>query len=337
MIKLINIYSPHLNSDTPMSVPKLTTTNFKEIVISAFGSSTLQENTRERYGELIEKWIEYSNKPFDILLSDPEEANRLLQTFPIKHSPENHHTYLTPIVAYLHHVKKDPVLEEKWTEIKRANWEPIQERYDENRPSENQMDKIMDFEEILKIRQTLEKGSVERLLLSFYTLMEAIRADYFATELIKTGQESTEENYIVDQTTIIIRDFKTKARYKQIENTLSEELQEELQESLKKKPRRYLFTREDNTPYPNRKQFSNWACRTLSVTLKHPMTLTALRHLYIGYHMKNKTPKELTEMAKKMGHSRGMQRTYEWISNATNEVITSNPASNPTSNQSEQP
>ena len=237
-------------------------------------------------------------------------------------------------MAYLHHVKKDPVLEEKWTEIKRANWEPIQERYDENRPSENQMDKIMDFEEILKIRQTLEKGSVERLLLSFYTLMEAIRADYFATELIKTGQESTEENYIVDQTTIIIRDFKTKARYKQIENTLSEELQEELQESLKKKPRRYLFTREDNTPYPNRKQFSNWACRTLSVTLKHPMTLTALRHLYIGYHMKNKTPKELTEMAKKMGHSRAMQRTYEWItSNATNEVITSNA----TTNQIEQP
>ena len=333
MIKLINNYSPHLNSDTTMSVPKPITTNIKQMVISAFGSS-LQENTRERYGELIEKWIEYTKKPFDILLSDPEEAHRLLQTFPIKHSPENHHTYLTPIVAYLHHVKKDPVLEEKWTEIKRTNWEPIQERYDENRPSENQMDKIMDFEEILKIRETLEKGSVERLLLSFYTLMEAIRADYFATELIKTGQESTEENYIVDQTTIIIRDFKTKARYKQIENTLSEELQEELQESLKKKPRRYLFTREDNTPYPNRKQFSNWACRTLSVTLKHPMTLTALRHLYIGYHMKNKTPKELTEMAKKMGHSRGMQRTYEWVtSNATNEVITSNT----TTNQSEQP
>ena len=308
--------------------------NFKQMVVSAFNSSTLTENTKKRYGELIEKWIEYSNKPFDILLRDPEEAMKLLQTFPIKHSPENHHTYLTPIVAYLHHVKKDPVLEEKWTEIKRTNWEPIQERYDENRPSENQMDKIMDFEEILQIRETLEKGSIERLLLSFYTLMEAIRADYFATELIKTGQESTEENYIVDQTTIIIRDFKTKAKYKQIENTLSEELQEELQESLKKKPRRYLFTREDNTPYPNRKQFSNWACRTLSVTLKHPMTLTALRHLYIGYHMKNKTPKELTEMAKKMGHSRGMQRTYEWVtSNATNEVVTSNTKSN----QSEQP
>ena len=126
-------------------------------------------------------------------------------------------------------------------------------------------------------------------------------------------------------------------------NKENERILGELQESLKKKPRRYLFTREDNTPYPNRKQFSNWACRTLSVTLKHPMTLTALRHLYIGYHMKNKTAKELTDMAKKMGHSRSMQRAYEWItSNTTNEVVTSNPTnevvtSNPTSNQSEQP
>jgi integrase len=296
---------------TPTPTPTPNMKNFKQMVVSAFGP-TFQESTRERYGDLIEKWIEYTKMPLDILIRDPEEAMKLLETFPIKHTPENHHTYLTPIVAYLHHVLRDPVLEEKWTTLKRINWEPIQQRYDENRPSEHQQDKIMEFEEIERIRQTLERGSIERLLLSFYTLVEANRADYFATELIQTGQESTEENYIIDHTTLIIRDFKTKATYKKIENTLSEEVQEELRESLKKKPRRYLFTREDNTPYPNRKQFSNWACRTLTTALKHPMTLTALRHLYIGHHIQNKTPKELTEMAKKMGHTRSMQRAYEW-------------------------
>ena len=96
------------------------------------------------------------------------------------------------------------------------------------------------------------------------------------------------------------------------------------QESLKKRPRRYLFTRDDNTPYPDRNQFSKWACRTLTRVLKHPMTLTTMRHLYIGYQITQKTPKELTEMAKKMGHTRGIQRVYQWL-----DVSTPPPADSP--------
>jgi hypothetical protein len=201
--------------------------NFKQMVVSAFGQ-TLTESTRERYGDLIEKWVEYTKKPLDILIRDPEEAMKLLETFPIKHTPENHHTYLTPIVAYLYHVLRDPVLEEKWKKHQKKNWEPIQQRYDENRPSERQKEQIMPFEEILQIRQTLEKGSIERLLLSFYTMMEPVRADYFATELIREGDNPRTENYIVNQKTIIIKDFKTHVSYEKIENILPEEVQEEL-------------------------------------------------------------------------------------------------------------
>jgi hypothetical protein len=207
---------------------------------------------------------------------------------------------------------KDTALEHKWKVHQKKNWEPIKERYDENRPSERQKEQIMPFEEILQIRETLEKGSIERLLLSLYTVMEPVRADYFATELIREGQDPRTENYIVDQNRLVIKDFKTKGGYEKIENILSVEIQEELRESLKKKPRKYLFTREDNTPYPDRNQFSKWACRTVTRALKHPMSLTTLRHLYIGYQMKLKTPKELTQMARKMGHSRETQRMYEW-------------------------
>ena len=299
-----------------MFTPTPNMKNFKQMVVSAFGP-TFQESTRERYGDLIEKWVEYTKKPLDILIRDPEEAMKLLETFPIKHTPENHHTYLTPIVAYLHHVLRDSVLEEKWKKHQKKNWEPIQQRYDENRPSERQKEQIMSFEEILQIRQTLEKGSIERLLLSFYTMMEPVRADYFATELIREGDNPRTENYIVDHKTLIIKDFKTHVSYEKIENVLPEEVQEELQESLKKRPRRYLFTRDDNMPYPDRNQFSKWACRTLTRVLKHPMTLTTMRHLYIGYQITQKTPKELTEMAKKMGHTRGIQRVYQWLDVST--------------------
>ena len=295
-----------------MDHPAPIMTNIKQLIISAFGP-IFQESTKERYGDLIEKWITYTKKPLDILIRDPDEAMKLLETFPIKHTPENHHTYLTPMVAYLHHVLKDSVLEEKWKKHQKKNWEPIQQRYDENRPSENQKEQIMPFEEILEIRNTLEKGSIERLLLSLYTIMEPVRADYFATELIREGQNPRTENYIIDHKTLIITNFKTQSVHEKIENVLPEELQEELQESLKKRPRRYLFTREDNTPYPDRNQFSKWACRTLTRVLKHPMTLITMRHLYIGYQMRQKTPKELTDMAKKMGHTRSIQRAYEWV------------------------
>ena len=287
--------------------------DFQETLEKCFGSN-LSEQTKKKYGAILMKWMEYSKKYITDLLNNPLEANGLLQSFPISHTPENHHTYLTPMIAYIHYVAKDDKIEKEWKEYQRRNWEPIQQRYDENRPSERQKENIMSFEEILRIRESLEKGSIERLLLSFYTLLEPNRADYFATELIKTGQQPTEENYIIDNIHLILKDFKTKSVYKQLDNILPVEIQEELQESLKNKPRRYLFTREDNSAYPDRKQYSTWACRTLTRVLKHPMTLTTLRHLFISQHMQNKSPSELTEMAKKMGHTRSMQRAYEWIS-----------------------
>jgi len=257
--------------------------------------------------------MEYSKKHITDLIRNPEEAMELLPNFPITHTPENHHAYITPMTAYAKHVMKDQLLENKWKDIKKMNWEPIQDRYDENRPSEHQKEQIMPFEDILRIREGLEKGSVERLLVSFYSLMEPNRADYFATELVKAGQESKEENYIMDGKYLVLKDFKTKAIYKKIENTLSEELQDELKASLEKRPRNYLFVREDGTPYPNRKQFSSWACRTLSRALKHPMTVITMRHLYIKHQIHNKTPQELKEIARKMGHTRALQRAYEWI------------------------
>jgi len=286
--------------------------DLKYMIENSFGAS-ITDDTAKRYATTMMKWMEYSKKHITDLIRNPEEAMELLPSFPITHTPENHHAYITPMTAYAKHVMKDQLLENKWKDIKKMNWEPIQDRYDENRPSEHQKEQIMPFEDILRIREGLEKGSVERLLVSFYSLMEPNRADYFATELVKAGQESKEENYIVDGKYLVLKDFKTKAIYKKIENTLSEELQDELKASLEKRPRNYLFVREDGTPYPNRKQFSSWACRTLSRALKHPMTVITMRHLYIKHQIHNKTPQELKEIARKMGHTRALQRAYEWI------------------------
>jgi hypothetical protein len=276
----------------------------------------LSEGTRKQYITKLKHWEEYTGCKLEELLSEGEIGyNRLKDSSKLKHTATNHHGFLCAMVAYIKYVIKDDVLYKNWKKIEENNWRVIEERYDENRPSELQEDKIMDFEEMEGIRVGLEKGSFERLLLSFYMLIEPIRADYFATELVKDGEESKEDNYIVlGEYNLMIKDFKMKKRYGSIENTLSEELIVELEESLKKYPRKYLFVGEDKKlPYSSRKMFSNWACRTLTRVLGRPMTLTALRHIYITKKIKEDTPvKELIKIASKMGHSRGMQRVYEW-------------------------
>jgi hypothetical protein len=293
----------------------------ESIIKHLFRNKELSETSKKQYSIKIPQWISYISgaKTLNNLIENPQESfKQLEETTKIKHSPSNHHIYISSVVAFIKYILKNEQLLKKWKEIEKTNWKPIAEHYEENKPTDLQSSKIMSFEEINTIRESLEKGSLERLLLGFYTLIEPIRADYYATEIVKSQEaESTEENYIVLTATsskLIVKDFKTKQKYDKIENTLSDELRNELEESLKKYPRKYLFVMEDKQSPFTRKLFSNWACRTLTRILKQPMTLTALRHIYITNKIKNKTSiKELKDIASKMGHSRDLQRIYEWV------------------------
>jgi hypothetical protein len=294
-------------------------------LINVFNQTQLSQTSKTQYALKLSQWLTYltptahQTRTLYTLLYNPKQSYNSLQTTPaIKHSPQNHHIYISSAVAFINHILKDQALLRFWKEIERTNSEPIADHYEDNKPSELQAEKLINVQDIQKIRQSLPKGSTERLLLSFYTVIEPIRADYYATEILTSPtQTPTEENYIIftpTQATIIVKDFKTKAKYEKIENILPPELYEELKLSLQIQPRKYLFTTPENPSMPfNRKLFSNWACRTLTRTLKQPMTLTALRHLYITNKIQSKTPtSELKEIAKKMGHSRDMQRVYEW-------------------------
>jgi hypothetical protein len=293
----------------------------QQIIQHLFRNKELSETSKRQYSIKIPQWISYLSAPKTLqnLIENPENSIKCLEnTDKIKHSASNHHIYISSVVAFIKYILKNktPLLKE-WKEYEKQNWKPIAEHYEENKPTELQTNKIMSFEEIDTIRKSLEKGSLERLLISFYTLIEPIRADYYATEILTIpSQESSEENYIIltpSDSKLIIKDFKTKQKYDKIENILSDELKQELEESLKKYPRKYLFVMEDKQSPFTRKLFSNWACRTLTRVLKQPMTLTVLRHVYITKKIQDKTPaKDLINIAKKMGHTRDMQRVYEW-------------------------
>ena len=279
-------------------------------------ASKLCKSTRDQNTLKIRKWMSYLKSTLrDLLYNVGKSIECLERESSIKHTATNHHVYISAVVSYIKHVVKDEELEVEWKKEEKSNWEEIGERYDLNKPSELQEDKVVSWYEIEDKRVKLEEGSFVRLLLSFYTLMEPIRADYFATELVKDGEESKEDNYIImgEEYRLVVRDFKTKGTYNEIRNTLPLELKTELDESLKKYPRKYLFVTEDRkSPYPTRKLFSNWACRTLKSGLKQNMTLTALRHIYIKKAIESESAERLVEIASKMGHSRNSQRIYEW-------------------------
>ena len=282
----------------------------------AFAQTQLGKSSQKQYVSKLTQWLSYTTyKTIDELIDHPTDATTTLYNMKtITQTPTNRHVYLSAVVAYLSHVLKATAqIQEPWKELQKENWEPLADHYAQNEPTEKQKDKVMEPAKIEEIRLSLEPGTLERLLLTFYTKMEPVRADYYATELIHTGEESKEENYItMDTRHLVVRDFKTKHSHKAIENTLPEEVIEELSTSLKLYPRSYVFVMDDKkTPF-TRKLFSNWACRTLTRILHRPMTLTVLRHLYITEKIQTYSQEERREMAKKMGHSRGMQTAYAW-------------------------
>ena len=285
----------------------------------AFEGTKLAPASKKQHVKKLMQWMDYSSeKSLVYLIEHPEQSlEELSKVETIKQTATNRHVFISAVVAYLTHVtpeNTDAIT--RWKEIQKTNSEPMSEHYASNQPTDAQKEKWMPYADILQKRDELPVGSFERLLLCFYTMMEPIRADYFSTEIVQDGQESKEENYLVLSDTgarIIIKDFKTKKRHEQIENQLPPELCSELRASLKKYPRSYLFVTDDKTTPFTRKMFSNWACKVLTRVLDHPMTLTVLRHLYITEKIKEQTPlEEMKEIAKKMGHTREMQRAYDW-------------------------
>jgi len=290
-------------------------------------SSDISEVSVKQYTTKIVQWLDYINikkqkKILYNLVMLPEQSLKVLESMPsIKHTPQNHHIYISAVVALIKNVLMDtstlfnPVFR-KWKEIQKKNWAPIQEHYDSNEPSAKQANMILPFESLVQRIKELDEGSFERLLLAFYTLIPPMRADYFATQLFlqAPNSEPIEDNYIIiSESRLVVKDFKTARKYEKIETILPKELMDELATSLRvQKPRKWLFVTAKNIAY-SRSSFSQWANRVLSDIFNKPMNLTVLRHIYISHMIDAKTPTaDMKDIAKHMGHSRALQRVYEW-------------------------
>jgi hypothetical protein len=295
-------------------------------LLGLFQKTPLSVNSQKQFSVKLAQWVHYlsEEKTLNHLISNPSSSfDMLCGISSISHSHANHHIYISSIVSYLTHLFPSHPCLDQWKALQKNNSLPLAEHYLDHKPTVLQKDKVVSYDHLIAVLQSLSIGSYERLLLAFYTLIEPLRADYYATKIFFSSSDicDTCDNYILidkdyGSATLYVNDFKTKGRHGTIVNTLSSELINELRNSLTMSPRSYLFVcHESGLPF-NRKLFSNWACRTLSRILKQPMTLTALRHIYISHFLRNSdgecNKEQLSHIASKMGHSRSMQVAYTW-------------------------
>lgn len=295
-----------------------------------FKNTPLAPSSITLLNKKLNEWINFFPKEQQNILNIlmfPESANKILINNVVNKSNTNLHNFYTAINAVINHSydfisqiphKQLAELKTQWCKIRTDNQKPIVQRRLEQLPTENQLQKggtYLKYEDIIKKRDSLPSGSIEKLLLSFYTYIPPVRADYFATEIITFKQKPSQPNYIrrisLTHSVLTLTDFKTKLRYTQITNILPQELNNELIKSLEITPRKYLFVNQTGQPF-TRNAFTVWSKRILTRLFQTEMTLLILRHLFINTLDMSMKPALLKEISDKMGHDLTTQRNYKW-------------------------
>jgi len=216
-----------------------------------FQDVAIHDHSKKIYNSRLAEWIQFMPTHFQSvthIIMLPELAMKSLHTQLRTNTPSTRHMFLVAILSFIKHhlthlsdcLTREIItsLRERWNAIHAQNEAPIIQLRMENKPTVLQQAKggcRISFEQIVETRDQLTLGSIERLLLSIYTLIPPVRADYFALEIIHDDTEPVEPNYLRvrgGEMEIILRDFKTAKTYREIRNTLPFGLVQEIQASL---------------------------------------------------------------------------------------------------------
>jgi hypothetical protein len=292
-----------------------------------FPEAPLGESSKALFNKKLNHFAAITNQTIEDLINNPDKSSQALsQQTQIAQTSSNRHMYYSAVTAYLKHTSKgnqmQDSIKQQWLTIQKNNWEERRQQALNNEPTQNQIivATTIKWQDVIIMRDQLKAGTLEKLLLSLYTYVPPVRADYFDVE-INPQKDKTEDNYIIlDQTDetksyIVLHDFKTAHKYTEIKHQLPKPLFDELHKSLREKPRSHVFVMPSNATKPyDRGGFSKWANKVLTALFKVPMTLTSLRHLFISTIDFNQTrATELEKIGNSMGHSISMQKGYQWL------------------------
>jgi hypothetical protein len=305
--------------------------------MSYFQDCSLSASTIRAFEPRIRAWVALvPYQKIEYIIFNPIEAIDLLVThFKKREKAEkkavctynNLRNYISAILAILRHaphvastMTDRPEYITIWSDILMEASKPMDDRRNQQIPTVIQSKKGGSKLTYAQIVERRDKGDLEmyaHLLLSMYTYIYPVRADYYATELVREGKEPTTPNYILlkeDSAELIIQDFKTARRYKVIHYPqLPDELYRILIRSLETTPRTYLFEKPNGKPY-TRNTFSRWASDVLHSIFGVELTLTLIRHHFVTTLPMDVPVAELERIGALMGHSLEEQQQYRWVS-----------------------
>ena len=184
-----------------------------------------------------------------------------------------------------------------------------QEIYENQQLSVAEADKYLDWKSILKVQQTMEKGTLDHLLVSLYTLQAPVRLDYCNMKVVTTHPEAKDGNYLVmsDKPYFIFTQYKTAKRYGVIIREVPKALVVILKRYFKGHPTEVLFSMSEGA-------FSKLVGDIFEKLTTKRVTVNILRHSYVSYHKRNdKLIKQQQKLAKDLMHSTGMSDIYRRI------------------------
>lgn len=287
-------------------------------LMEGIDKSELSIVTKRNYyqkGVVLMKLIE---EPMEYIILHPREViKKLNKTYPNVGSRKTFYTFILALFRYNSNLKCRYKKEyDEWMKEFTETDKQITDRYKENAPTKKQQEGFVAFDEIVKKRDSLEDGTDEKLLLSLYTYIPPLRADFGKVAIYEEDvpeKERKEENYIYDNSELVLRRYKTAKSHKEFSKELPKELVKQIKESLKKRPRKYLFTMRGGEPLL-KNTYTKWCNRVLARLFGKPLTVSLIRHAYINTLDFNKlTIKEKEEIAADMTHSAGMQDKYRLI------------------------
>lgn len=300
-----------------------------------FTTTHLKPATYNTYNTRLNKWISLFQEEQATLVfvyTHPNYATVVIRNH-LKttghDSPMTMNCYIKAVMSatehhleLFHHISKEQMqkCDKRWKELRQITYTKANAYRMEQEPSKGQSEKSgvsLTLKDLTQKRDALKQGTLDHLLVGFYTYLPPIRADYYATQIVKQGEKATEPNYIEwspDRSRVVITDFKTARMYKEITNDLPIELHTSLMMSLGTQPRSYLFVNKEGNPF-TRNGFSIWASNRLLAIFQKGLTLTMLRHIYISSLDFNLPPSTLKQIGDKMGHHLSQQLLYKWKMN----------------------
>lgn len=281
----------------------------------------LSENSKENYRKRTKTLEKRTGKPILEVILDPDTHIRALHRwYPKSTSCKAYLSFVLSVFRYNPDLTCDHrEAYDKWAKAFSETHQKVIDRYETNKPTDRQVEGYVPYSDIIKKRDELEEGSVERLLLGFYTHLKPMRCDYGMVRIYHDrlpAEKEREKNYILmkdGNATLHLGAYKTSKTYGDYEIELPEPLLKDLKLSLKNKDREWLFVDSNGKPF-SRNSYCSWTLRVLKKLFNKSLTVSLIRHSFINQlNMSDLSVKEKREIAQQMGHNISTQDLYRLI------------------------